>query len=228
MLLAGLATLLPTVLTGYILFILLRFVHNNLGQFLARGVGAILGRPAAEVPMVVAGDALAILVVIVVALVVGALAPSLLGRRVIGAGEQFLLKLPVVKVIYPYVKQVTDFLLTEKRLRFHTVVAVQYPRKGIWSIGFVTGMGFRTINEASGDEHVHIFIPSSPTPITGYVIFVPVSEIVDLPITVEQALRFAISGGVIVPPHELVQAAMRSREASRLAPPQETAPAQEE
>jgi uncharacterized membrane protein len=207
--LTGMATLLPTVLTGYILFIFVRFIHDSLGHWigwqLANALDQLGPNGTVGSNFAVAGTILAVALCFVLSVVVGFLALSFMGKRMINIGEHLLLKVPLVRVIYPYVKQVTDFLLTEKSLRFHTVVAVEYPRRGIYSIGFVTGQGFRTLKDELGDEMINVFIPSSPTPITGYVIFVRRSEAIDLPVTVDQALRFAISGGVIVPPHELVQ-----------------------
>lgn len=209
-LLTGLATLLPTVLTGYIVYVCYRFVHSNLGQWIAVRVAQALGqwdpvtREITNSFTAFVGDLLAVVIVLGGALSVGALAGSFIGRKVIQAVEHFLLKVPFIKVIYPYVKQVTDFILSEKKVTFRKVVAVPYPRVGIYSLGFVTGQGWRTINELAGDALVQVFIPNSPMPATGYVIFVRRSEIVDLDITVDEALRFTISGGVIVPPRELM------------------------
>jgi uncharacterized membrane protein len=118
------------------------------------------------------------------------------------------------------VKQVTDFVLSEKRAAFRTVVAVPYPRPGIYSLGFVTGEGWKSINRASGGEMVQVFIPSSPTPVTGYVVFVRRDEIVELDLTVDEALRFSISGGVIVPPREaLERAGIEATDAKELPEP---------
>lgn len=131
--------------------------------------------------------------------VAGFVLATFVGRRVLGRFEAAMGKFPVVKIIYPYARQVVEFFMREKTVRFNSVVAVEYPRKGIWSIGFVTGIGMRRMNELSGRTLVNVFIPSSPTPVTGYVIFVPVEETLPLPLTVDQAIRFAISGGVLIP-----------------------------
>jgi uncharacterized membrane protein len=111
--------------------------------------------------------------------------------------------MPVVKQIYPYVKQVTDFLFGDKRLQFSRVVLVEYPRKGIWSLGLVTGAGMRTIGRALGEEFLTVFVPSSPTPVTGYVITVRRDEVLDLPISIDDAIRYVVSGGVIMPASQL-------------------------
>jgi uncharacterized membrane protein len=126
-----------------------------------------------------------------------------LGRGMWRLIEAAMKRIPVVRQIYPYVKQITDFVLSEQKVEFRRVVAVQYPRRGIWSLGFVTGPGLRTVKEATALDLVTVFIPSSPTPVTGYVVLVRRQDIIDVPIGVDSALRFAVSGGVIMPPGEV-------------------------
>ena len=144
------------------------------------------------------GFALAILVVYIV----GRLLASYLGRKLWELFENTVRQIPVLKRVYPYVKQVTDFLFGENKIKFSRVVALQYPRPGVWSIGLVTGAGFRFLADKQKEEFLTIFIPSSPTPVTGYTISVNKNEVLDLPISVEEALRFTVSGGVIVPAHQ--------------------------
>jgi len=204
---AGLATLLPTFLTGYIVYWCYNFVHDNLGYWLGRFLGRALGEIGPDEPLrnpavIFAGDILAVAIVLGLALLVGALAASYLGRRLIRWIEQILSKLPVVRAIYPYIKQVTDFFLGERKIEFSGVVVVPYPRQGVYSIGFVTGGSLRTVNAAAGEEMVRVFIPSSPTPFIGYVLFIPRREVVSLPITMEEAMALLVSGGVIAPHRE--------------------------
>jgi uncharacterized membrane protein len=108
---------------------------------------------------------------------------------------------PFLRQVYPYVKQVTDFLLTqeEQTKMFSRVVAVEYPRKGIWSVGYATGSGIRKIVEGQEKEFVTILIPTAPTPLSGFVIMVPKEDTIDLDMSIEEALRFIISAGVIAP-----------------------------
>ena len=104
--------------------------------------------------------------------------------------------------MYPYVKQVVDFFFSDERpIKFNRVVAVEYPRKGIWSVGFLTGDSLPSIQTKLG-ESVTVFVPSSPTPFTGYTITIRREDIIELPLTVEEAIRFAVSGGVLVPDHQ--------------------------
>lgn len=131
----------------------------------------------------------------------GRLLGGYIGRRLYARLEGFLTRIPVFKQVYPHVKQVVDFLMGQgqERIKFNRVVLVEYPRKGIWSIGLMTGKSMRDIENEIGSDSVTIFIPSSPTPFTGYTITVPASEVIDLPVTIDEALRFVISGGVLIP-----------------------------
>jgi uncharacterized membrane protein len=105
----------------------------------------------------------------------------------------------VIRAIYPNIKQVTDFLLTDRNVEFSGVVAVEYPRKGVWSVGLSTGGPMKQVQGRVSDELVSVFIPSSPTPITGYVVQVPRQDVIELNMTIDEGLRFTISGGVIKP-----------------------------
>lgn len=146
------------------------------------------------------------LIAMILVYILGRILASFLGRKIWGSFEGTVQRIPGFKQVYPYIKQVTEFLFVERKISLKSrVVAVPYPRKGIWSIGLLTGTGFRRVKEEANEELVTIFIPSSPTPITGYVIYVKRTEVIELPITLEEALRFTVSGGVIVPDHQMVE-----------------------
>ncbi len=126
-----------------------------------------------------------------------------IGRVLWNLFERGILQLPVVRNVYSSVKQVTDFIFTEQEIEYTRVVAVEYPRKGIWSIGLATGDGMIDVKDAAGEDIVSVLIPSSPMPVTGYTITIRKSEVVDLDITIDQAFQFVISCGVVVPPHQM-------------------------
>ena len=151
-----------------------------------------------------------LIVAIIAVYVAGRLLGGFLGRRVQGRVESLLTSIPVIKQIYPYVKQVVDFLISdEKKIKFNRVVMVEYPRKGIWSVGLVTGSPMRSMQEKIQPKEgpgITVFIPSSPTPFTGYTITVPRDSVIEIPITIDEALRFTISGGVLIPDHQTVKA----------------------
>src|SRR5262249_33807274 len=113
----------------------------------------------------------------------------------------------VFKQVYPHVKQVVDMIFGEKQIAFKRVVLVEYPRKGIWSVGFVTSAGMRDVGEFAGERVLTVFIPSTPTPFTGFTITVKESEAMSAPITVDEALRFVLTGGVLVPTKQAGHAA---------------------
>jgi uncharacterized membrane protein len=153
-------------------------------------------------------------VAIILIYVAGAFLGSLIGRRLYHRGEELLARVPLIRQVYPSVKQVTEFLFggdKAQKIRFSNVVAVQYPRKGLWSVGLVTGDTMRTIQDHAGQDCITVFVPSSPTPFTGYVITVPKTDTIDLPVSVEQALRFTVSGGVIIPPAETIESSATGR-----------------
>ena len=142
---------------------------------------------------------LGFLIAIILVYFTGFFLASFIGRTSWRAAEGLLYRIPLIRAIYPNVKQVTDFLLTERSVEFSGVVAVEYPRKGIWSVGLRTGGPMKQVQERVSDGLVTVFIPSSPTPITGYVIQVPLEDVIELNMTIDEGLRFTISAGVIKP-----------------------------
>ena len=151
---------------------------------------------------------------VVLIYMIGRLVGSFLGKRFYSRAEMFVKRVPVLRSVYPSIKKVTDFFVGERSdgMAFSRVVAVEYPRKRIWSIGLVTGETMRSIEAKAESECMTVFIPSAPTPFTGYVITVPVEDTIDLPISIDDAMRFTISGGVVVPDSELIGRHVAARE----------------
>ncbi|MBX3374983.1 MAG: DUF502 domain-containing protein [Phycisphaeraceae bacterium] len=144
-------------------------------------------------------DAIGLLVAILAVYIAGRLLGGFVGRRLYRRLEGIITSLPVFKQVYPHVKQVVDFLFSDDQpIKFNRVVAAEYPRRGVWSIGFMTGDSIAALKRRTG-ELVTVFIPSSPTPFTGYTVSIPPSDVIELPITVDEAIRFAVSGGVLAP-----------------------------
>jgi uncharacterized membrane protein len=215
--LRGLAVLLPTILTIWIFVWSYKFIQESISVHINRGLVRLTmaikhvdweNEAARKVWNDFWVDGWGSIAGFVVALIgvciVGALLASVVGRTLWRMVESFIMNTPVLRRIYPYIKQVTDFVLTqeEKKKMFSRVVAVEYPRKGIWSMGFVTGTGLRKVVDNVEKEFLTIFVPTSPTPFTGFVIMVPKEQTLDLNITIEEALRFTVSGGVVAPERE--------------------------
>jgi uncharacterized membrane protein len=151
------------------------------------------------------GSVVGFIVALIAVFIVGALLASVVGRTLWKMVEKFIMNTPVLSKVYPYVKQVTDFLFAQEereKVPFSRVVAVEYPRKGIWSLGLVTGSGLTKVVDNVRKEFLTLLIPTSPTPFTGFVIMVPKKQTIDLDMTIEEAFRFTVSGGVIVPGQE--------------------------
>jgi uncharacterized membrane protein len=142
---------------------------------------------------------LGFLIAIILVYFVGFFLASFIGRTSWRLAEGLLFRIPLIRAVYPNIKQVTDFLFAERRFEFSSVVAVQYPRKGVWSLGLRTGTPLAQVQRRVSEELVTVFIPSSPTPVTGYVIQVPKEDVIDLNFSLDEALRFTISAGVIKP-----------------------------
>ncbi len=211
--LRGLAVLLPTLLTIGILVWGYNFIQNTMTVHINRGLvwlivrfqGSHGGLTEADLTRILvdgaAGSAVGFVIALLIVLAVGALLASVVGRALWRVIEAFIMNTPVLRRVYPYVKQVTDFVLTqeEQQKMFSRVVAVEYPRQGIWSIGFVTGSGVERVRQKVRKELLTVLIPNSPTPLTGYVIMVPKNETIALEMTIEEAFRFCVSAGVVAP-----------------------------
>lgn len=176
-------------------------IENRLAKTWVDGPGSIAG----------------FLIALVGVCVLGALLASYVGRSLWRTVEKFIMNVPFVRKVFPYVKQFTDFLLTneDQKKLFSRVVAVEYPRKGIWSLGFVTGSGLQEVVHTVRREFLTIFIPTSPTPFTGFVINVPKRQTIDLGMTIEEAFRFVVTGGVVAPGGEHAVAGLSKLDSRR-------------
>ena len=219
--LRGLAVLLPTILTIWICVWVYKFIQDNISIYVSQALVRLIvfvqgegGISQQELTRILvkgaAGSVIGFLVALIIVCIVGALLASVVGRAIWRIIEDFIMNVPFLRRVFPYVKQITDFVLTpeEQEKLFSRVVAIEYPRKGIWSIGLVTGSGLRKVTENVEKEFLTVLIPNSPTPVTGYVIMVPKEQTTALDMTIEEAFRFAISAGVIAPPNQQLPPAL--------------------
>jgi uncharacterized membrane protein len=137
------------------------------------------------------------------------------GRFMFNAFEGLISQVPLVSNVYSSVKQVTDFVVSDRDMEFTRVVAVEYPRADIWSIGFVTSEGIPQLRSTLNEDLVAVFLPCSPMPMTGYTINISRNSVVDLDLTVDQAIQFMVSCGVVVPADRVV---IESQKLSQLLP----------
>jgi uncharacterized membrane protein len=144
-----------------------------------------------------------LLVLVLVLYLLGRVLAIGVGSFFWGLFEKGVGRLPLVNSVYSSVKQVTDLMFTEREIRYTRIVAVEFPSKGIWSVGFVTSEGMIDVEAAANEPVVNVLIPYAPLPVTGCIITVRKSETIDLNMTVDQALQFIVSCGVVVPPQQI-------------------------
>ncbi len=140
-----------------------------------------------------------IVLAISILLVTGMLAANLFGRRLVEFWESILNRIPLVRSIYSSVKQISTTILDSNGKSFRKVVMLQYPRKGIWSIGFLTNEDVSTDIDGLNEDLAAVFVPTTPNPTSGFIIMVPRDDITELDMSVEEGFKFIISMGVIIP-----------------------------
>lgn len=126
--------------------------------------------------------------------------------------EGVLTRVPLVRNVYSTVKQVTDFVLSDREVEFQRVVALEYPRAGSWTLGFVTGEGMIDCAAEVGEPMVTVLVPTSPVPAGGFTVMVTRSSVIDLNLTIDQAVQFVVSCGVLIPPHQKTSPALLEQE----------------
>ena len=143
---------------------------------------------------------LAVLVLIGLTIVVGWLARRVVGKRLIAVAEMLIRQVPLLNRIYPFMKEISDTVLSGKKTMFQRVVLVEFPRPGLYSIGFVTGATGGELQTRINAPLLNVFVPTTPIPTNGFLIFVPQDHVVNLAMTVAEGMKLVISGGTVVPP----------------------------
>lgn len=141
-----------------------------------------------------------VIITLVVILLTGLLVANFIGRRLVHMSEALVRRIPLVRTIYTGVKQVLDTLFSPGGQSFRKVLLVEYPREGLWSIAFQTGDGTREVEKSVGEgSMVSLFIPTTPNPTSGFLMMTPREKVIELEMSVEDALKFVISLGVVQP-----------------------------
>jgi len=143
---------------------------------------------------------LGLILVIVTLILIGALTAGFFGRLWMRVSEQVLARMPVIRSVYGAVKQILETVLAQQSDAFREAVLVEYPRRGIWAIAFITGTTEGEVQNVTEDECINIFLPTTPNPTSGFLLFVPKEDLVHLDMGVEEAIKMVISGGIVTPP----------------------------
>lgn len=130
---------------------------------------------------------------------IGALTAGFVGRMVMNAYEGLLNRMPVVRGIYSFLKQVLAMVLENQAGSFREVVLFEYPRRGIWAMGFITGITRGEIQNLTEDEVVNVFLPTTPNPTSGFLLFIPRGDLIVLSMSVEEGIKMVVSGGIVTP-----------------------------
>ncbi|MFC5610263.1 DUF502 domain-containing protein [Variovorax soli] len=142
---------------------------------------------------------LGVLLTLAILLGVGAIASNFVGKRLLGWGDAVVRRIPVVRSIYSSVKQVSDTLFSESGNAFRTAVLIEWPRPGVWTIAFVTGTPGGDVLNYLQDDYLGVYVPTTPNPTGGYFVMLRRSECIELKMSVDEALKYIVSMGVVVP-----------------------------
>lgn len=190
----GLLVLVPLVITVWVLKTLIGVMDQSL-----------LLLPEAWHPHTLFGrdiPGLGAILTVVIVLTTGVVATNFFGKQLIALWENMLNRVPFVKSIYSSVKQVSDTLFSDSGNAFRKAVLVQYPRQGSWTIAFLTGTPGGDVNNHLHGEYVSIYVPTTPNPTSGFFLMMPKTDVIELEMSVDEALKYIISMGVVAPVHK--------------------------
>jgi uncharacterized membrane protein len=199
-LIAGLLVWLPLAVTIWVLQAALGLLDGVFGWFLNAGRAILPVGAAPLIDLLLRIPGLGVLIVLLGLLLTGVFATNIMGQWWLRQGSRVLSKIPIVKSIYNSVKQVSDTLFSSSGNAFREAVLVQYPREGSWTIAFVTGKpGGEAALHLTG-EYLSVYVPTTPNPTSGFFLMVPRADVVVLQMSVDEALKYVISMGVVAPP----------------------------
>ncbi len=182
---AGLLVIFPLAVTAVVLLWLFRSLDHVLGPIFVKngidfpGLGLVAG--------------------ILVILIAGAMASNVLGRRIVQAFDRVMLRVPLARTIYSATKQLSDSLFAQDRLALKKAVLFEWPSKGLYTVGFITGESRGELQGLIKERVINVFVMTTPNPTTGFLCLVPESQVVTLEMPIEDALKLVVSGGIVTP-----------------------------
>jgi uncharacterized membrane protein len=188
----GLLVLIPPSISLFLLYTVWGWID-------AKVVAMLPPELAHSTPVRIAGFAMGILVPVSLVMLAGAAAQTYFGAQFKLFYERMLARVPIIGRIFQWVRQIAEMIFTDKREVFTKVALIEYPRKGLWTLAFVSSPASEEIRRKSGDELVSLFVPTTPNPTSGFLIMIPAREVVLLDIGPEEALKIILSGGIISP-----------------------------
>jgi len=183
----GLLAILPLAITVYLFYIIYSFLDNLIGDL----IQAVFNY---RIPGI--GFAAGLLLI----MLIGFIASNIIGKRLIGFSDKIFQRLPLARGIYSSARQIIDAFTLQGENTFQKVVLLEYPRKGLYVLGFVTSDAKGEIQEKTREETLSIFVPTTPNPTSGMLILAPKHEVIELEMTIEEGMKVIISGGLVAPP----------------------------
>jgi uncharacterized membrane protein len=227
-LLTGIVVTAPIAITVWILFGIIKLIDNTVVPLLPAVYNPqTYLQPYFDAEVYIPG--IGLIVVLFGLTLIGFMAAGFFGRLVVRTGERLVGRMPVVRSVYGALKQIFETVLESSSRAFREVVLMEYPRRGIWAIGFITSATEGEVQNTIADEVVNVFLPTTPNPTSGFLLFVPRKDLVTLDMTVEEGIKMVVSAGIVTPPdrHRLAEPkrplvgteAARQREDEDLAQP---------
>lgn len=190
----GILVTAPVGMTFYLAYKLIFWVDALVAKLIPPHYKEMLGD---YFPISVPG--LGLIVLILFLMLVGMFAAGFLGRFFIRLGEWFMAKVPLLSSVYSLLKQIFETVFSDKAQAFKKVVMLEYPRKGLWILGLVSADLSGEVKKNLSGDMLNVFIPTTPNPTSGFLIFVPKKDVIELDMTVEEAIKFIVSGGLVEP-----------------------------
>lgn len=194
--LAGVLVTAPIAITIYLTYAFLTFIDGRVTKLIPPHY-----YPETMIPGV------GILIALVFFILIGWFATNFLGRMLIRVAEYIVHRMPVIRTLYKAIKQIFETIMASQSQAFREVVMLEYPRKGVWSLGFVTGASKGEVQRVTENETINVFVPTTPNPTSGFLLFVPRKDVKYMDMSVEEAAKLIISAGIITPPDNEAMAA---------------------
>jgi len=190
---AGILVTAPIFITFYLAYVFVTFVDSKITPLIPAQYN-----PETYLPFALPGLGLVVLIVALV--LVGAVTASFFGRLWVRISDRLLSQMPIIRNVHSAVKQILETILAQQSNAFREAVLIEYPRRGIWAIGFLTGQTKGEVQNLTEEDCINVFLPTTPNPTSGFLLFVPNKDLIRLDMSVEDAIKMVISGGIVTPP----------------------------
>ena len=209
----GIIVTAPLAITLYLTYIFITFIDKNVKSILPK---ELIEERYGDLVLSLPG--LGVVAVVIFLILVGFFTANFLGRLVIRISEYILHRTPVIKTVYGSIKQIMETIMASQSQAFREAVLIEYPRKGVWSIGFITGETKGEVQRITEDETVNVFVPTTPNPTSGYLLFVPKDQTFKLHMSIEEAIKLVVSAGIVIPEDNGKKAQLLSQQTNTESP----------